>query len=296
MKLLCVSPTQRVRAALPPARASCDGTIPLTRTLTVDKDTMLDASGHQVTISGQQSNRVFHVKAGVKFTLLSVTVADGKSDKGGGLFNEGGEVIVLNCAFLGNVARGADAAGGAVLNSANQTSVVTLVNTILAASSGAGNASGTLTDGGHNLSSDASCAFTAATSLNNTDPKLLPLGDYGGPTPTMALAADSPARDHGDDALAPPTDQRGVPRPIGSASDIGAFEFVPPPSITPLPSGAMRIELKLQPSRVAVLQATSDFRTWTDRQTNQTDAAGVFTAIDTDAPLYPHQFYRTKTP
>ena len=79
-------------------------------------------------------------------------------------------------------------------------------------------------DLGHNLSSDASCGFTNPASLSNTDPRLGPLADNGGPTLTVALLPDSPAIDAADPALAPPYDQRGFPRPVGAAPDIGAFE------------------------------------------------------------------------
>jgi hypothetical protein len=94
-----------------------------------------------------------------------------------------------------------------------------------------GSSSGLVVDGGNNLSSDASCNFTNSTSFNNTDPVLGPLDNYGGPTHTMPLLAGSPAIDHGNDAAAPATDQRGRPRPFGAHSDIGAFESSPPYTI-----------------------------------------------------------------
>jgi hypothetical protein len=49
------------------------------------------------------------------------------------------------------------------------------------------------------------------------------LADNGGPTKTHALLAGSPAIDKGD-PFGATTDQRGVARPQGAASDIGAFE------------------------------------------------------------------------
>jgi uncharacterized protein YjdB len=64
------------------------------------------------------------------------------------------------------------------------------------------------------------------------DPKLAPLGSYGGPTQTFALRLGSPATDAGDDATCNATgtgtvnkvDQRGTARPQGAHCDIGAFE------------------------------------------------------------------------
>ena len=61
-------------------------------------------------------------------------------------------------------------------------------------------------------------------------------GNHGGPTDTVSLLSTSPARDAGNDALAPATDQRDFGR--SGISDIGAFEFsgvAPTPSPTPTP-------------------------------------------------------------
>jgi len=110
-----------------------------------------------------------------------------------------------------------------------------LINTLLAGNTPT-NCSGVITDLGHNLSSDGSCNFTNIGSMNNTDPKLGPLADNGGPTLTMRLLPGSPAIDAGDNAAAPPTDQRGFPRPVGLAADIGACECGPPAITTSPPT------------------------------------------------------------
>lgn len=57
--------------------------------------------------------------------------------------------------------------------------------------------------------SNAGPGGSGANSLINTlvDPQLLPLGDYGGPTPTMPPRAGSPLIDAGNSDV-PPTDQR----------------------------------------------------------------------------------------
>ena len=98
------------------------------------------------------------------------------------------------------------------------------MNSIIATNYPGTNAYGTITDKGYNLSSDASINLSG-TSTKNTDPKLGPLQNNGGPTATMALLINSPATNKISSADAPPFDQRGVPRPVGTKSDIGAFEL-----------------------------------------------------------------------
>jgi CSLREA domain-containing protein len=105
---------------------------------------------------------------------------------------------------------------------------VNVTGTILAGSTDGANCSGAAPTetAGYNLDSGTSCALSLPTDLTTTHPRLGPLADNGGPTPTMALEAGSPAIDHGGTAATgcPATDQRGVPRPQGPACDIGAFE------------------------------------------------------------------------
>ena len=87
-----------------------------------------------------------------------------------------------------------------------------------------GNLTGLLVSLGHNLFSDTPGVPLDPTDLVNTNPLLAALGNYGGPTETMALLPGSPAIDAGVSVPGVTTDQRGVPRPQGSAPDIGAFE------------------------------------------------------------------------
>jgi len=101
--------------------------------------------------------------------------------------------------------------------------------------------SGTATDAGYNLDDDGTCGFAAINnSLSGVNPDLGSLQDNGGPTETMAPAADSPALDQipsgatGNSlTLCPGYDQRGVSRPQGSACDMGAVEIgISPPTTT----------------------------------------------------------------
>jgi hypothetical protein len=118
-----------------------------------------------------------------------------------------------------------------------------LKSTILAGNSH-GNCLGIITDGGYNISDDSSCGFSAAGSLDNTDPQLDPAGlrNNGGPTQTIALLSGSPAIDaipvaDCTDLASPPnpiiTDQRLFPRPDATETncDIGAYEVQDAPFV-----------------------------------------------------------------
>jgi hypothetical protein len=74
----------------------------------------------------------------------------------------------------------------------------------------------------------AADARTRCPGISQTaDPQLAPLALNGpGKTPTMAIAATSPAVDAGFDDAAPLDDQRGVARPQGGGPDIGAYELL----------------------------------------------------------------------
>jgi hypothetical protein len=116
-----------------------------------------------------------------------------------------------------------------VMNSGTGASL-TLFNTILS-----GNGSNDcllkgsvgITGSGNLILNNNGCPGVAVA----TDPHLGalavdPQSDTG--TPTLALPSDSPAVDAGDDAHILATDQRGIARPQGPHTDIGAFEVAPP--------------------------------------------------------------------
>lgn len=106
---------------------------------------------------------------------------------------------------------------------------LTLRQTILTANQPADsikrNCSNKIADATYNLEDANTCGFSTATNLINTDPKLGPLQDNGGPTQTRALAADSPAIDYVRVNTGVIVDQRGFTRPVGPWADIGAYEY-----------------------------------------------------------------------
>jgi hypothetical protein len=111
---------------------ACDGTIVLSNTITISQDTLLDASGRTVALSGNQTVRILTVNPGVKLSLVHLTIADGffastNFSCGGGIYNNGGTVAATNCTFRGNwvghPSIDLPAFGGGLCNS-NGTSIV----------------------------------------------------------------------------------------------------------------------------------------------------------------------------
>lgn len=194
------------------------------------------------------------------FTIRNSTFANNQASKGGGLFIEDSDqtVAISGSTFSGNLAT--SGAGGAVhldgLYSDFTISHTTIVNNqadtggggiyaagqsvaldhcILAANSASsgnpdfdGSSSFQLSYSLVGPTGTATVSNLVGSQLNVTSLQLSALGDYGGPTQTHLPLPGSPALNAGLSALgegAPSTDQRGQPRLVGSAIDIGAVEL-----------------------------------------------------------------------
>lgn len=79
----------------------------------------------------------------------------------------------------------------------------------------------------NSLVEDPTDAIFTGTGNLNVDPLLGPLQNNGGPTITMAIAGNSPARNTGSNPLSLTTDQRGQARDDGNGVDMGAYERQP---------------------------------------------------------------------
>ena len=201
-----------------------DSTFTLTNT-TIDNNTA-SKDGGGIYIEGGFS---FDVSSLVN-TTISGNIA---MEDGGGIFaygDYGGTVSIVNNTITNNVAGDA---GGGIFNEAGNYLMLELVNTIVADNTAlvGDDCNGMATSFGHSLIGNVTgCDYTSATgdlvgsSGNPIDARLGSLQVNGGPTETHALLS-GPAVDGGDDTASPGTDQRGVLRPQGAASDIGAFEL-----------------------------------------------------------------------
>ena len=165
------------------------------------------------------------------------------SAAGAGIYVDGGRPVVVHCTFDGNrVIAGTNGLGGpggggrsgpgpsgadgtpGIVTGGAISGGLEIGNSIVSRSVGSTNCGGLLRDLGVNISSDHSAGFTNPASMKNQDAGLGAFGDHGGPTPTIALLATSVALNSANDSLAPRSDARGVLRPQGKASDVGAFE------------------------------------------------------------------------
>jgi hypothetical protein len=193
----------------------------------------------------------------------AVSNAAGRAGQGGAIWSTEATLVVKNSTFTQNDASnsvnlpGDDwhrGFGGAIRTNQNTTiinstianntagfvggglaGVAKVKNTIIANNTGGNewdiqqNCTDVVTNQGGNIQypqkttgnwNDYEC-FGSQTAVN---PQLMALGDYGGPTETMALAASSPAVNGGVNSGCPTTDQRGFLRTDGQC-DVGAFEL-----------------------------------------------------------------------
>jgi len=171
--------------------------------------------------------------------LDNVTITGNQStaDFGGGLYVfTDARAIVNNSTIAGNTA----VQGGGVLAefSAFIGFAPKIINSIIAGNTASSNpdCSGDVDSGYDLIGNGTGCLGPSAAKHDivgapSIDAKLGPLAQNGGPTPTRALLAGSPAIDAGNPSApgaggdaCEATDQRGAARPGGTRCDIGAFE------------------------------------------------------------------------
>ena len=169
---------------------------------------------------------------GGSMTMTNCTVSGNTAGGGGGLFNFGGTLEMTNCTVSGNSAP----YGGGVQNYGKMgTAALILTDSTFSGNSASSGGGGLNNSGGTatltntivagNVGGDVSGGYSGGNNVIGVDPKLGPLGDYGGPTLTMPPLPGSPAIGGGTTTGAPATDQRGQPR-TGSI-DVGAFQTQP---------------------------------------------------------------------
>lgn len=192
------------------------------------------------TVSG--NNTVSGAGGGIGNTgillMTNCTVANNSALQGGGIYMHSGFVSIANVTITGNSAGD----GGGIANISSYLAGVsgfTSRNSVVAANgatTGPDISGDFISIGGYNFIGNRKDATTTltATDFSAVPPATLnanlgSLADNGGWTQTVSPNVGSPLIDAGPAAAAnfPAADQRGVPRPIGAGSDIGAVEFQP---------------------------------------------------------------------
>jgi hypothetical protein len=182
--------------------ASSGGGIANTGTLTVVNSTL---SGNTALLAGGGLSNSGNL------TVVSSTITGNRAieHQGGGVRSLLGVAALHNTLVAGNVVgAAAESSPDDIFGQLDPSSSFNLVGV----------------DTGLTGISDGQSGNQVGTTANPIDPRLAPLADNGGLTPTHALLPGSPALDRGRSADAPAVDQRGRPR---GRADIGAFEAHP---------------------------------------------------------------------
>jgi hypothetical protein len=195
-------------------------------------------AGNQGGVEGGGLMVHFYTASTVRVT--NCTVANNSAGAGGGIYVLAlgrGPVLAVTASTV--AANHTDGAGGGLW--AGPLGLATLDSTLVAGNTAAAapDVSGTLSaasafnligdgDGSSGLVS-GTLGNQVGTTANPIDPRLGPLQNNGGATPTMALQSGSPAIDAGGNTNPPAYDQRGTgfARVVGAGIDVGAFEAQP---------------------------------------------------------------------
>jgi len=242
--------------------------------ISVNGTAMINNSSIVSNISPGHGGGIFLYSDSV-LTMTNSNISSNQAEAGGGFYAQNAFASLVNCTLDSNNVTGAfgsiDDGGSAVANSLNSDSVIKISNSTISNNTGGQGAIGYaehvnlkgtimfnnfdqdgnktncnygLISGGYNIDDDDSFSQCFVwnpanpTDMSGIDPLFITglLADNGGDTQTMALSANSPAKDAiplvdctDFDGNAITTDQRGILRAnlrtTGSGCDIGAYEF-----------------------------------------------------------------------
>jgi hypothetical protein len=211
-------------------------------------------------------------------SMTNCTVASNSAGQDGGLYSEG-IATARNCTFAFN---SATMYSGGVISGGGSFE---LAGSLIASNTapGAPDVYGPFISAGFNLigNTNSGTGFVDPTDQLNVAARVGPLGDYGGPTPTIALRSGSPAIDKGN-SFGLTTDQRGFARTLDDPSapnadggtDVGAFEVDPNFRI---------VELRRAGSDAALSLMTVLGRNYRAEYTNDL-VSGTWTIFTNNAP------------
>jgi hypothetical protein len=180
-------------------------------------------------------------------TLINCTLTGNTAGLGGGIASDNGPLTLVNSTISGNSAPTGGTGGGVAIRFSGSTPSFT--NTLVAGNTAnvGPDVSGNVITANNNFIGDGTGSTGLSNGVNGNqvgnsgnplNPMLGVLQNNGGPTPTLALLSGSRAIDAGTNNGAPTQDQRAFRRPVNNVTDIGAYEFQPPATVTTLVSSA----------------------------------------------------------
>jgi hypothetical protein len=89
-----------------------DGTVSFDSTINVVSNTVLDATGRQVTLNGRNATRLFTVGNEAQLALNSLSLTGGSNYLGGAVYVDGATLVASNCVFSRNTAAGTNGVRG----------------------------------------------------------------------------------------------------------------------------------------------------------------------------------------
>lgn len=207
-------------------RAESGGGIYSDATLTIDSSTIAantaQAAGSTTANAG---GGIFN--SGNPLTITNSTISNNtvSPGQGGGIYNGGGTVLLKHSTITENSSP--NAWGGGVSNFGSVQSEHTIFAYNAAPFSP--DFYGNVGSQGYNLIENTSgnVIGLSPTDIIGLDPKLAPLGNYGGPTQTRLPLRDSPVINAGNPTASnlPAFDQRGSHRLVSGRVDIGSVEI-----------------------------------------------------------------------
>ena len=248
-------------------------------------------------------------------TVNNSTLVGNRARFAGAIEGDGGPVTLNQCTIVGNISTNDS---GAILNFFNLTlNHCTIVSNQASFSGGINNeGTGTLylnnciVAGNTEPQINGNIESATGVNLLAGNPMLAPLGDYGGPTPTMPPLPGSPAIDPigGSTNSTFATDQRGLPRVVNGIADVGAVEMQPSSSVPiritgtqMLGDGTFQLSFtNLTGASFQVLATTNLVLPASNWSTIGTaieipPGSGQFRFTDSQATNLPQRFYRVRS-
>jgi hypothetical protein len=258
-------------------------------------------------------------------TMTNCTLAgNSAATYGGAIINDGGTLTLTHCTLAFNHANGTNenADGGGAIDNYNE-GTINLTACILAGNTIATEngpelwmETGTVTathcflrDGTSSTITNGINGNLVGTTASPLNAQLAALANYGGTTQTLPPQPGSPAINAASAIPGLTFDQRGYPRSIGLAPDIGAVEGIFNPAgpgrltgVTRLGSGAIQFGFTNYSGMpyfvLASTNATLPVNAWLNlgSATETAPGSGHFQFTDPQATNFPQRFYRVRTP